>query len=224
VIELIVVDAGHTLGVFRPGTADLLEQLSPLPRHVIAEESRRVLHRTPVLTDEHVADLCAALLIDPATWPTTWPRGEFDAYPYASTVLNHLTTTVAPVVVLSNIPCTSGPGRMADLQEQLPQVSAVYTSYGMRMRKPDHRLWESIAADHGCTTEHMVHIGDQFTNDVLGAVFAGCRAIYVNTRGHDAPAVEQWPVGPERIGVAGDLSGVPAILDAWIAGEAVLAG
>jgi FMN phosphatase YigB (HAD superfamily) len=219
VVKLIVTDAGETLGTFRPGTAELLERLSPLPPPVIAEESRRVLHRTPFVTAEQIIDLCAALLIDPVTWPADWPTGRFDAYTYTSAVLDQL-ITVAPVVVLSNIPCTSGPGRMADLREQLPQVSAVYTSYGMQMRKPDHRLWEAIAADHGCSTTDVVHLGDQWTNDVCGAVFAGCRAIYVNTRETPAPPVEQRPAGPDRIGVTADLRGVPGILAAWAADRA----
>lgn len=217
-IRLIVADAGHTLGVFAPGTADRLTELSPLSREVVAEESRRVLHRTPELAEEHIADLCAALLIDRDEWPAVWPRGEFTAYPYAAAVLDEL-AAIAPVVVLSNIPVTSGPGRMADLQAQLPQVSRVYTSYGMRMRKPDFRLWQALAADHGCSTGELVHIGDQFTNDVCGAVFAGCRGVYVNTRQRPAPPVEQWPAAPDRIGAAEDLRGVPPIITAWLANE-----
>lgn len=216
VIRLIVADAGHTLGLFAPDVVDRLVALSPLPEVVIAEESRRVLHRTPELTEEDIIDLCAALLIDRAAWPQVWPRGEFTAYPYASAVLDEL-TEIAPVVVLSNVPVTSGPGSMEDLQAQLPQVSRIYTSYGMRLRKPDFRLWQAIAADHGCTTAELLHLGDQFTNDVRGAVFAGARAVYVNTRQEPAPPAGQWPAGPDRIGVADDLRGVPAIITTWLA-------
>ncbi|MGW4527884.1 HAD family hydrolase [Amycolatopsis sp. NPDC004378] len=218
-IRLIVADAGHTLGVFSPGTADRLAELSPLPKAVVAEESRRVLHRTPELTEEHITDLCASLLIDRALWPDAWPPGEFTAYPYASAVLDDL-AAIAPIVVLSNIPVTSGPGRMADLQAQLPQVSRIYTSYGMRLRKPDFRLWQAIAADHGCSVGELVHLGDQFANDIRGAAFAGCRAVYVNTRQRPAPPPEQWPAGPDRIGAADDLRGVPPIITAWLANDA----
>jgi FMN phosphatase YigB (HAD superfamily) len=189
-----------------------------MPEHVVAEESRRVLHRTPELTAEHITDLCAALVIDPAAWPQAWPPVRFTAYSYASAVLDQL-AQMAPVVVLSNIPLTTGPQRMADLQAQLPQVSRVYTSYDMRMRKPDHRLWEAIAADHRCTTGEIVHLGDQFGNDVEGAVFAGCRAVYVNTRRRPVPPVVEWPAGPDRIAVADDLLGVPPIVEAWVAAQ-----
>ena len=54
----------------------------------------------------------------------------------------------------------------------------------------------------------IVHIGDEWVSDVLGAVRAGCQAIYLDaTRGKNAaPPREDWPtVVTERIGVAHDL-------------------
>lgn len=220
-IRLLVFDAGHTLGRFTgPSSSGVLDQLSPLPKHVVAEESRRLLHRKPELTADDVLDLCGSLLIDPARWPVEWPVGEFTAYPYTPAVLDELATELGvPVVVLSNIPFTVGRGRMAALQKQLPQISRIYTSYDMRMRKPDPRLWQTITTDHGVRTDETVHIGDQFSNDVLGAIRAGCRAIYVDTRDMPAPPEDEWPAGTDRIGLGRDLRDVPALLRQWSPGR-----
>jgi FMN phosphatase YigB (HAD superfamily) len=218
VIELIVVDAGNTLGTFdSPGTKTVLTALSPLPDRVVHEEARRFLHTARELTDDVVNGVCNALLIDPADWPEPWPAAGFTAYDYTSTALAEL-AAIAPVVVLSNISVTCGPERMAQLVEQCaPHISRVYTSYGMGMRKPDRRLWHAIAADHDVAPDSIVHVGDHWANDIRGAVWAGCRAVYVNTRHVEEPPADQWPAGDAagRVAVVPDLRGVPDVLRTW---------
>lgn len=56
-IELITADAGHTSGVCTgPATTDILAERSPLPRGMVAEQDRRLLHRAP-LTENLIAPI-----------------------------------------------------------------------------------------------------------------------------------------------------------------------
>jgi len=136
VIRLITLDAGSTLGEFgRYGTDDLME-LSPLPKARVKEAARRFLHYTPEPTPEVLEDFCEATLIDPARLPTDW-TSTFSAFAYANeTVSRMVDMTGARAVVLSNIPCTTGPSRMVALAKQIPVIDTIYTSYGMGLRKP----------------------------------------------------------------------------------------
>lgn len=217
VIRLISCDAGSTLGTFGPpGTDELLCSVSPFDKARVKEEARRFLHTNPRPTPDVISGLCGALMIDPADLPVEWPAGTFTAYPYAEKAVIMLKTiTGARAVVISNIPCTTGPGRVRDLRRQLPVFDNVYTSYDMQLRKPDARLWQRASADQNVPLDQILHIGDQWMNDVYGAVHAGCRAIYVNTRGVPPPPRRDWPAGEDRIGVADDLLGAVEIVQAW---------
>lgn len=216
-IRLIVVDAGQTAGTFGgPTTEELLDSVSPLGMERCKEESRRLLHTEPEPTEEVLARLCGALLIRPQDLPTNWDESTFTAYPYAAEAITEMVdATAAPIAVLSNIPCTTGPARMRMLAEQLPMVERIYTSYKFGVRKPDPIVWRWIAEDFGVGLDECVHIGDQWKNDVLGAEFAGCRAIYVNTRGYVPPPEKEWPAGRDRIAVANDLRGAAAVVRCW---------
>ncbi len=214
-IRLITVDAGHTLGTFgRYGTDDLVE-LSPLSKARVKEAARQFLHCTPEPTPEVLADFCEAICIEPAQLPRDW-TSTFTAYAYAREAVAHLVEiTAAPAVVLSNIPCTTGPSRMAALARQIPVIETIYTSYEMGRRKPDRRLWQRIAADHDVLPSDIVHIGDHWVNDVWGAARAGCRAIFLDgTRENNAaPPREEWPeTPPGHLAVARDLPGAVPIV------------
>lgn len=220
-IRLIVFDAGHTLTEFQPpGTDDLLTPLTRLPRERVHEEARRFLHECPNVPeaiDAALDRLCGALMIDRSALPDPWPEGRAAAYPYAREVLRMLrAVTGAPMVVLSNVPVTTGPGRMRDLRDQLdPYIVGTYTSYTMGVRKPDALLWRAIAEDHDVTDmDEIVHVGDQWRNDVEGAVYAGCRAIHVATR-QAPPSEADWPAGHDRVGAAEDLRGIVDIIRTW---------
>jgi putative hydrolase of the HAD superfamily len=53
--------------------------------------------------------------------------------------------------------------------------------YGIQ--KPDSRLFE-IAIEHaGCTKHQLLHIGDSFQNDIIGARQAGVRSVWLNRQG-----------------------------------------
>lgn len=204
-IELIVVDAGHTLGVCTgPHTIDILDELSPLPREMVAEEERRVLHRVEELTEDHISDLCTVLHIDPERWPRPWPTVGFDVFDYTRAALCEL-AAIAPVVVLSNASVAGGAPRMSLLADQCdPYLTDIWTSYGMGSRKPDPRLWQRFADVYEVAPGSVVHIGDSWPQDVQGPIRAGCHAVYVETR-LPAPDLHSWPDGAGRITVAKNL-------------------
>jgi FMN phosphatase YigB (HAD superfamily) len=224
VVGLIVCDVGSTLGRFgKPSTADILHRLSKLPetegkRRIIEEEERRFLHTAPALTAEVIDGICGALLIDPATWPHTWPGGRFAAFDYTPAALAEL-RKVAPIVTLSNVGILCGPERMSNLVKQCgTYIDEVFTSYSLACRKPDPRLWVELANGYGIPTSEVVHIGDQWVNDVCGATFAGARAICVAATRAPAPmipAVRDWPPGPDRIAVVDDLRQAVAVVQEW---------
>lgn len=221
-IHLVVFDAGGTLGQFHGrSTVEILRGLSKLPPHhdhVIAEEARRVLHRNAALTQDMIDDLCLSLLINPEDWPTDWPGGTFVAYSMASQVLDGLAIMLeCPMVVLSNLSALTAAGRMEALRHQLPQITNTYTSVQMGLRKPDARCWQRIAAEYEVDPHRMLHVGNQWVNDIAGAKFAGVRfGAYINPI-HDPPPPDTWPASAYDIAVLRDLSGLVPTVRTWLA-------
>jgi FMN phosphatase YigB (HAD superfamily) len=206
--ELIVVDIGSTLGTFTgPSVKDVLIDLCPWGHLNPAQVQYRVqsiLHVSPELTEEVIQRVCDALLIDRADWPSPWPPGGFRSYPGIGSIVAAL-AQVAPVVALSNLSVT-GVDRIAAVERHLGRhLSAIYTSYGLGGRKPERWLWRHIAQLHDTTPERVVHCGDRWIEDVLGAADAGAHAVWIPST-LDAPAHDALPHLRDRITTARDLS------------------
>ena len=61
--------------------------------------------------------------------------------------------------------------------------------YGIQ--KPDPRLFE-IAIEHaGCAKQQLLHVGDSFQNDIIGAKQAGVRSIWLNRQGENKETGKQ---------------------------------
>lgn len=89
---------------------------------------------------------------------------------------------IAPIVALSNLSVT-GTDRIAEVERHLGRhLSEIYTSYRLGGRKPERWLWHHIAKLHGTTTDHMLHCGDRWIEDVLGAAYSGARAAWIPHR------------------------------------------
>ena len=55
------------------------------------------------------------------------------------------------------------------------------------VEKPDAKIFR-IAAEHaGCAEVEMLHVGDSLENDVMGALNAGMRSVWLNRDGADKP-------------------------------------
>lgn len=96
---------------------------------------------------------------------------------------------VGPVVALSNVWIIAAPLYTVDVREQLGRnLGAIYTSCRLATRKPDSTCSERIALDHCVPIDDLVHIGDRLTEDVRGALFAGCHGVVLaNTRKESVP-------------------------------------
>lgn len=215
VVDLIVVDLGHTTGRFTgDSTSAVLRALSPLTPvapHRIVETVRCVLHRAPELTDELAARVCQRLLIPPSEFPTSWDRG-YTPYEYAGRALDEL-CRIAPVVALSNMAVTGGPERVAAVKTaHRGDLVEVYTSYQLGGAKPEPWLWQAIAARHGADIEHVVHIGDRLDADVYGALVAGARVVHL-TQGDNLAVYPKNSEG--RMFAARDLLDAVPVVRAW---------
>jgi FMN hydrolase / 5-amino-6-(5-phospho-D-ribitylamino)uracil phosphatase len=205
--NLIVVDIGSTLGTFTgPSVRDVLIDLCPWGHLSPAQVQYRVqsiLHVEPELTEEVIARVCDALLINRADWPSPWPAGGFRPYPDTPDALATLAQT-APVVALSNLSVT-GTDRIAAVERFLGQhLTAIYTSFRLRGRKPERWLWRHIAHLHDTTPEQIIHCGDRWIEDALGAADVGAHAVWIHDTTAALPCVPQLRLR-ERITVARDL-------------------
>jgi HAD superfamily hydrolase (TIGR01509 family) len=72
-------------------------------------------------------------------------------------------------------------GRLAELVDELGKTAlfpVIVDSGRVGIDKPDRRIFELAAERLGETTSELVHVGDSWEADVLGAVGAGARAIW----------------------------------------------
>jgi len=65
--------------------------------------------------------------------------------------------------------------------------SAVVVSGELGAGKPDPAIFRHALREVGCDAEHAVMVGDSLTRDVLGALDAGLRAVWVNRAGRERP-------------------------------------
>ncbi len=64
----------------------------------------------------------------------------------------------------------------------------VVFSQDVRVRKPDRRIFEIAAREAGCPLDELLHVGDSYENDVLGAYGAGAKTVWLNREGMESNA------------------------------------
>ena len=69
------------------------------------------------------------------------------------------------------------------------QFVVLAQDYGIR--KPDPRLFEIAIERAGCTKRQLLHIGDSFQNDIIGAKRAGVRSVWLNRQREDNETGQQ---------------------------------
>jgi putative hydrolase of the HAD superfamily len=118
-----------------------------------------------------------------------------------------------PVAVLSN-----SEGRLAELVDELgwgPHFVAVADSGRLDMEKPDRRIFEWTAERLGVPIDRVVHVGDSWQADVLGALGAGMRAVWFSSVEAGAEVAARLEGDRERVVHCRDAADLADALEAW---------
>ncbi len=108
----------------------------------------------------------------------------------------------ASVAILSNWPLAATIDRYAEAAGWGPHLSAVVVSQRVGTIKPHPRIFVEARRLLGDPDPGAIlHVGDDWAADVVGAVRAGWRAAYVRSRPHDSPL----PASERDLSVKADL-------------------
>jgi FMN phosphatase YigB (HAD superfamily) len=214
---LITLDVGGTLGVpERPGLTATLLAASRLDRTHATRILRDLIHVSPAITDRVVNDVCHALQIPVAAFPRDVSAAQlrlFDATPQALRRLS----AILPLVTLSNVTCVEADlDRLSALLH--PWVADHFPSCRTGYAKPDHRAFRTVADHRGVDIDQIIHIGDHWECDILGAAHAGATAVWISG-GRPTPPLH--PDAHPKVHVAADLAGAVAHVNALCARRTV---
>jgi FMN phosphatase YigB (HAD superfamily) len=176
---LISVDVGGTLGhVDGPSLAAVLADASPLDPRDARRIMRQRLHTRPAITDTVVTDVCEALGIPEAAFPRTVSASPVVLIPGALEALRAMSEH-ATLVTLSNVTCVeAGTDQLRELLS--PWVSDHFPSCLTGYAKPDPGAFEAVAHAYGLKTADIVHIGDDWECDIVGATSVNAAAIWIS--------------------------------------------
>jgi FMN phosphatase YigB (HAD superfamily) len=176
---LVSLDVGGTLAVTQaPGPLTLLAAASPLRPAQALGLLRARLHTCPVVTDAVVAQVCADLEIPRGAFVGTSQPPSLRLLPGVDEALRAM-SGIATLVTLSNVtPLEADTDQLRRLLH--PWVQACFTSCDLQVAKPDPAAFRAVAAAYGTNCGRMVHIGDDWACDVVGARNAGAAAIWIS--------------------------------------------
>ena len=83
----------------------------------------------------------------------------------------------------------------------------VVTAEDAGVSKPDPQIFYRAAKNAGTQTDKLVHVGDCANADVLGALHAGCKSIWLNANR------KPWPGGQNPHAVIHKISELPEVLE-----------
>jgi len=78
--------------------------------------------------------------------------------------------------------------------EAAPYFKGSVSARLVGVAKPDVRIFHVAAAQLNLPAESILHLGDDATTDVMGAVNAGMQTAWINTQGHDWPHETPQPL------------------------------
>ena len=184
-LRLISIDVGGTLGFVRePTITAMLATASKLPASEVRRILRVTLHVTPEVTDVLIDTVCEALRIDRVFFPKNYVPPPLQLYPWTLSAIKSL-SEYATLVTLSNVSCLDSD--VQALEASLGDyVTAHYPSCKLGYAKPDPRAFKAVAARHHISIATIIHIGDDWECDVLGALTVGARAVWISG-GRTAP-------------------------------------
>ena len=155
----------------------------------------------PPPADDAWDDLEAARFVDPAEAAfaiDTYSAAFVDTMvpmSDAGTVLAALSARGFRLAILSNWPHAPTIDRFADAQGWLPHLEAVIVSQRVGTIKPHPEIFRHAAEALAVPPERILHVGDDWAADVVGASRAGWRVAYVRNRQGDTPLPTSAPDG-----------------------------
>ena len=91
------------------------------------------------------------------------------------------------VAILSNWPLASTIDRVAEAAGWLPSLTGIYVSQRIGTIKPHPDIFAHVEAGLGRRPGEILHVGDDWAADVVGAATAGWRVAYIRNRQLDTP-------------------------------------
>jgi HAD superfamily hydrolase (TIGR01509 family) len=179
------------------------EELPRLREVSLPERVVRVLARLrgygPPPDAEPWDDTAAAALVDPAEI-----EAAVDAYswafiariapvPDAGAVLERLAEMGFGLAILSNWPLAVTIDRYVESRDWLPYLRAIVVSQRVGVIKPHPAIFEAARMQLDAPPERILHVGDDWAADVVGARSAGWRAAYLRDRQGDTPLPTSQP-------------------------------
>jgi FMN phosphatase YigB (HAD superfamily) len=117
------------------------------------------------------------------------------------------------LAILSNWPLAWAIDAIAERAGWTPHLGTIVVSQRVGWIKPDRRMFEATASALDVPMEELLHIGDDWAADIVGAKRAGARAAYLDTRPATSPLPSSSPDGSvEPDLVLRDLVDVEALL------------
>lgn len=123
------------------------------------------------------------------------------APPASGRVIADLASRGFRVAILSNWPLAATIDRFAQHAGWLPALDGIYVSQRVGTIKPHPAIFAHAAASLGCAPETILHVGDDWAADVVGAIGAGWRTAYLIGHQVDSPL----PTSERADGVRPDL-------------------
>ena len=199
---LVSIDVGGTLGqVDGPSLTATLAEASPLNPADARRVIRQGLHTQPTIDGAVIADLCQELRIPVSAFPSVVEPAPLRLVPEALPAVR-LMSQYATVVTLSNVTCLEA--ETEHLRTLFhPWVVDHFPSCRTGYAKPDPAAFRHVVRRYGARENDMVHIGDDWTCDVLGPRSAGATAIWIS-KGRVAPEPDR--LSDQRVLVAADLA------------------
>ena len=121
---------------------------------------------------------------------TTYSDAFVEAMPVSAAVTDVLATlaTEHRLAILSNWPLAATVDRYAAAAGWLPYLTAIVVSQRVGTIKPHPAIFAAaLEALGGPAPARVLHVGDDWAADVVGAKAAGWRAAYLDARPHDSP-------------------------------------
>lgn len=99
------------------------------------------------------------------------------------------------LAILSNWPLAWAIDRIAERSGWMDHLDAIVVSERVGWVKPHPAIFEATATALSVTPAELLHVGDDWAADIVGAKRVGARAAYLDTRPGDSPLPSSAPDG-----------------------------